>query len=55
MQRFKKNRCSEVVTAKILPVQRDFLEKQALARDVSLCDILREMISDEMARAGVET
>jgi hypothetical protein len=54
MQRFKKGRCSEVVTAKILPVQRDFLEAQALARDVSLCDVIRELITQEMTRAGAE-
>ena len=52
MQRFRKGRCSEVVTAKILTSQRDFLEKQALARDVSICTVIRELIDQEMARAG---
>jgi hypothetical protein len=54
MQRFRKGRCSEVITAKILPVQRDFLEAQALAQDVSLCTVIREIINREMARARVE-
>jgi hypothetical protein len=49
MQRFRKGRCSEVVTAKILPSQRDFLEAQALARDVSICSVIRELINEEMA------
>jgi hypothetical protein len=54
MQRFRKGRCSEVVTAKILPEQRKFLENQALARDTSLCDIIRELINQEMARISSE-
>ncbi len=50
MQRFRKRRCSEMVSAKILPTQRDFLEAQALARDISLCDVIRELIDNEMQK-----
>lgn len=50
MQRFRRGRCSEVVTAKIMPIQRDFLEKQALTRDVSICSIIRELIDQEMTK-----
>jgi hypothetical protein len=34
--------------------QRDFLEAQALARDVSICEVIRDLIDREMERAGVE-
>jgi len=50
MQRFRQGRCSEVVTAKILLAHRAFLEKQALARDVSICTVIRDLINQEMAR-----
>jgi len=50
MIRFKNLRCSEMVTVKILPSQRDFLEKRAIARDASLCSVIREIIDREMNR-----
>jgi hypothetical protein len=52
MQKFRKERCCDIVTAKIHVAQRAFLEKQALARDVSLCDVIRDLIDAEMVRTG---
>jgi len=53
MRHFQKQRCSEVVTAKLRSEQRAFLEAQALARDVSLCDVIRSMIDCEMQKSGI--
>ena len=53
MRRFKVDgRYSDIVTAKIRPKQRDFLEERALAREISLCDVIRELIDQEMSRAA---
>jgi hypothetical protein len=50
MKRFRDKRCSEVVTAKLLSEQRAYLESQALARDVSICTVIRELIDSEMQK-----
>jgi len=46
------DRCAEILSVKIREAQRDFLEKQAIARGTSLCDVTREIIDDAMARTG---
>jgi hypothetical protein len=51
MKRWRNNRCSEVVTAKIMPEQRNFLEARAIERDISICSLIRELIDNEMAKA----
>lgn len=55
MHRFRtKDRCSEVVTAKLRSEQRAHLERQALTRDVSICTIIRDLIDSDMRRDGSE-
>ena len=48
------DRCSEVVTAKLRPEHRAHLERQALARDVSICAIIRDLIDSDMHKLAMK-
>lgn len=50
MKQFRTNRCAEMVSAKLRTDQRHFLETQALARDISICAVIRGLIDSEMRR-----